>query len=220
MKKRTLLSWSSGKDSAWSLHILRQNPEIEVVGLVSTINEKFDRVAMHAVRVELLKRQAEAAELPLHLISLPYPCSNDIYESRMNEFIDSIKEDGIECMAFGDLYLEDIRAYRETRLEGTGITPLFPIWGIPTDELANTMIESGLRAHLTCVDPKKLDATFAGREYNRELINDLPDHVDPCGENGEFHSFCFAGPMFKQEVNIIPGETVERDGFIFSDLLS
>ena len=219
MKKRTLLSWSSGKDSAWSLHVLRQDPDIEVVGLVSTINEEFDRVAMHAVRVELLKRQAEAVDLPLHIIPLPNPCSNDIYESRMNDFIASIKKEGIEYMAFGDLYLEDIRAYRESRLKDTGITPLFPIWGIPTDELANTMVQSGLRAQITCVDPKKLDPAFAGREYNQSLIADLPDSVDPCGENGEFHSFCFAGPMFSQPIDITLGEIVEREGFVFSDLL-
>ena len=219
MKKRTLLSWSSGKDSAWSLHVLRQDPDIEVVGLVSTINEEFDRVAMHAVRVELLKRQAKAVGLPLHIIPLPNPCTNEIYESRMNDFIASIKNEGIEYMAFGDLYLEDIRAYRESRLKDTGITPLFPIWGIPTDELANTMVRSGLRAQITCVDPKKIDPSFAGREYNQSLINDLPDNVDPCGENGEFHSFCFAGPMFSQPVDITLGDTVEREGFVFSDLL-
>ncbi len=219
MKKRTLLSWSSGKDSAWSLHVLRQDPDIEVVGLVSTINEEFDRVAMHAVRVELLKRQAKAVGLPLHIIPLPNPCTNEIYESRMNDFIASIKNEGIEYMAFGDLYLEDIRAYRESRLKDTGITPLFPIWGIPTDELANTMVQSGLRAQITCVDPKKIDPSFAGREYNQSLINDLPDNVDPCGENGEFHSFCFAGPMFSQPVDITLGDTVEREGFVFSDLL-
>ncbi|MDH5435622.1 MAG: adenine nucleotide alpha hydrolase [Gammaproteobacteria bacterium] len=220
MKKRTLLSWSSGKDSAWSLHVLQQDPEIEVVGLVSTINEKFDRVAMHAVRVELLKRQAKAVGLPLHIISLPYPCSNEIYESRMNDFFTSIKHDEIECMAFGDLYLEDIRQYRESRMKDTGITPLFPLWGIPTDELANTMVQSGLRAQITCIDPKKLDPAFAGREYNASLIIDLPDSVDPCGENGEFHSFCFAGPMFNQPVEITVGETVEREGFVFTDLLA
>ena len=201
------------------MHILRQDPEIEVVGLVSTVNEKFDRVAMHAVRVELLKRQAEAAGLPLHIISLPHPCTNEIYESRMNEFIQKIKKDCIEYMAFGDLYLEDIRAYRESRLQGTGITPLFPLWGIPTNELAKTMVESGLRAQITCIDPKKLDPSFAGREYNQELINDLPENIDPCGENGEFHSFCFAGPMFAQPIDINVGETVERDGFVFSDLM-
>lgn len=219
MKKRTLLSWSSGKDSAWSLHVLRQDPDIEVVGLVTTINEEYERVAMHAVRLTLLKYQAEAAGLPLHIIPLPNPCSNKIYESRMNDFIASIKNDGIEYMAFGDLYLEDIRTYRESRLKDTGITPLFPIWGIPTDELANTMVQSGLRAHLTCVDPKKLDPAFAGREYNASLISDLPDSVDPCGENGEFHSFCFAGPMFSKPVDIKVGETVEREGFVFTDLM-
>ncbi|MBI3610445.1 MAG: adenine nucleotide alpha hydrolase [Nitrospirae bacterium] len=218
MRKKTLLSWSSGKDSAWALHLLRQRDDIEVVGLFTTVNAEFQRVAMHAVRLELLKRQAEAVGLPLETLNIPNPCSNLQYESVMKEFVERSRESGIACMAFGDLFLQDIRSYREAKLKDTGITPLFPLWEIPTDRLARQMISEGLRAYLTCVDPKKLPARFAGREFGPSLLDELPESVDPCGENGEFHTFAVDGPMFRAPVKVNVGEVVERDGFVFADL--
>lgn len=212
------LSWSSGKDSAWTLHRLRQDPNIEVVALVTTINEAFNRVAMHAVRQALLHAQAEAAGLPLIEVPIPYPCSNADYESRMRALLERLRGERIERMAFGDLHLTDIRAYREKQLQDTGITPLFPLWNEPTPELARSMIAGGLRAVLTCVDPKRLAAEFCGREFNAALLDALPANVDPCGENGEFHSFACAGPMFRAPIAVEIGETVERDGFVFTDL--
>jgi uncharacterized protein (TIGR00290 family) len=214
---KTLLSWSTGKDSAWALHLLKQDPSVELAGLFTTVNEAFDRVAMHAVRREILEAQAAAAGLPLHVIEIPWPCPNEAYEARMSEFVELAKEEGVEAMAFGDLFLEDIRAYREKNLQGTGITPLFPVWGLPTDKLAGDMVEAGLRAQVTCVDPKQLDASFAGRIFDASFLDDLPSGVDPCGENGEFHSCVFAGPMFSAPVPIAPGEVTERDGFVFAD---
>lgn len=220
MGKRTLLSWSSGKDSAWALHVLQQDPLVDVVGLFCTVNKAFDRVAMHGVRVTLLQQQAESADLPLYIIEIPSPCSNDEYAAAMTSFIAQAKEDHIECFAFGDLYLEDIRRYREDRLEGTGISPIFPLWGIPTTQLAGKMIAGGLRAMITCLDPQRLPRDFSGREYNHSFLADLPEGVDPCGENGEFHSFAFDGPMFERPIAVSLGETVERDGFVFTDFLS
>ncbi len=219
VKKRTLLSWSSGKDSAWALHALRQQVDIEVVGLLSTINEEFDRVAMHAVRTQLLRRQAESAGLPLRLVRLPFPCSNEVYEERMKTLIAAAPACGIAAIAFGDLFLADVRQYREKMMAGTGIAPLFPLWERPTAELAREMIAGGLRARITCIDPRCLPASLAGKEYNREFLDALPAGVDPCGEHGEFHSFAFDGPMFRRPVEFTVGETVERDGFIFTDLL-
>jgi uncharacterized protein (TIGR00290 family) len=210
-KKKLLLSWSSGKDSAWTLHVLRQRDEYEIVGLLTTVNQAFNRVAMHSTRSELLHAQAEAAGLPLTALPLPWPCSNDIYESAVAR--------GVEVVAFGDLYLEDVRAYREKQLQGTGLGPIFPLWQIPTDELANEMIAGGLRARLSCIDPKTLPRSFAGREFDSTLLGDLPVGVDPCGENGEFHTFVHSGPMFSCPIPIAPGEVVERDGFVFADLL-
>ncbi|MBW2237234.1 MAG: adenine nucleotide alpha hydrolase, partial [Deltaproteobacteria bacterium] len=195
-RRKTLLSWSSGKDSAWALHALRQDPAVELVGLLTTLNESFARVAMHAVRETLLERQAQAAGLPLWKIPLPYPCPNEAYERIMAGVIQRAQSEGVEAMAFGDLFLEDIRAYREHQLDGTGLEPLFPIWGIPTDELARTMVAAGLRAQITCVDPRQLDRSFAGRVFDAQFLADLPAGVDPCGENGEFHSFATDGPMF------------------------
>ena len=218
-RKKTLLSWSSGKDSAWSLHVLGQRPDIEVVGLMTTMNQAYQRIAIHAVRHELLQRQAAAAGLPLRLIDLPYPCSNDQYEAAMETFIAGAKHDGIECIAFGDLFLADIKEYRETRLAGTGITPLFPLWQMPTNELARQMIGEGLCAVVTCVDPQQLSAVFAGREFNEQFLADLPAHVDPCGERGEFHTFAFSGPMFRAPVEIEVGEISEREGFVYADIL-
>jgi uncharacterized protein (TIGR00290 family) len=219
MRARTLLSWSSGKDSAWSLHVMRQMPNIEVVGLLTTVNEVADRVVMHAVRSELLRAQAEAVGLPLHSVPIPWPCSNADYEAAMVGAIERAKSDRVTVMAFGDLFLQDIRTYRVEKLTGTGIDPLFPIWGIPTDRLAREMIAGGLRARLTCVDPKQLAAGFVGREFDAALLAELPRSVDPCGEQGEFHTFAHAGPMFREPINIRTGEIVERDGFVFADLL-
>jgi len=220
MKKRVLLSWSSGKDSAWALHALRQQDAFEVVGLFTTVNQAHDRVAMHAVRRELLMLQAQRAGLPLEVIEIPDPCSNEDYEVRMAAFVARCQQRKIDCFAFGDLYLEDIREYREQKLAGSGIDAIFPLWGLATDGLSQTMIDGGLRAHLTCVDPRRLDARFAGREFDRTLLDELPADVDPCGENGEFHSFVFAGPMFDGDIAVSLGEVVERDGFVFADLLS
>jgi uncharacterized protein (TIGR00290 family) len=218
LRQRVALSWSSGKDSAWTLYRLRQDPGIEVAALVTTVNAEFNRVAMHAVRQELLHAQAEAAGLPLIEVPIPYPCSNADYESRMRALIERLHGERIERMAFGDLYLTDIRAYREKQLQGTGITPLFPLWNEPTAALARSMIAGGLRAVLTCVDPKQLAPEFCGRRFDAALLDALPAGVDPCGENGEFHSFACAGPMFRAPIAVETGETVERDGFVFTDL--
>jgi uncharacterized protein (TIGR00290 family) len=220
MSERTkiLLSWSSGKDSAWSLHVLRQQQEFEVVGLITTVNEVYRRVAMHAVRVELLEAQAAAVDVPLWMIPIPSPCSNSDYESAMGAAITRARREGIDGIAFGDLFLEDIRRYREERLRETGLSPIFPIWGISTQELARKMIGDGLRARLTCVDPKQISASFVGREFDAPLLAELPTGIDPCGERGEFHTFAYDGPMFREPVRIQLGETVERDGFVFADL--
>lgn len=219
MRPRVLVSWSSGKDSAWMLRTLQQRDDIELAGLLTTVNEAFGRVAMHAVRRELLSAQADAAGLPLVEIPLPWPCSNEEYERRMSAAVATARADGVTHVAFGDLFLEDVRAYRERQMAGTGLTPLFPIWGLDTARLAHEMIASGLRARLTTVDPRILPAAFAGREFDQSLLADLPPGVDPCGERGEFHSFCYDGPMFRHPIPIESGEVVERDGFIFADLL-
>ena len=213
------MSWSSGKDSAWALHVLRQESGLEVVGLMTTVNQLYRRISIHAVRLELLQHQAEAIGLSLHIIDLPSPCANSQYEAAMEKFIAKAKEQGIECMAFGDLFLEDIREYREAKLSGTGISPLFPIWQTRTDKLAKEMISSGLRAVVTCIDPRYLDASFAGREFNEQFLEDLPATVDPCGERGEFHTFAFDGPMFRKPVPIEVGEVVRREDFVYADLL-
>jgi uncharacterized protein (TIGR00290 family) len=217
--KRVLLSWSSGKDSAWTLHVLGQQPEIEVVGLLTTLNEEFQRVAMHSTRRSVLESQAEAAGLPLWVVPLPWPCSNEIYEQRMAEACRRAVDEGVEAVAFGDLFLADVRAYREEKLKPTGLEPLFPLWKIPTHELAWTMIAGGLRARVVCVDPKKLPVTFAGREFDETFLNDLPPGTDPCAERGEFHTCVYAGPMFSAPLDLQPGEIVERDGFVFADFL-
>lgn len=219
MAARTLISWSSGKDSAWTLLRLRDDPRYELAGLVTTINRAFDRVAMHAVRVSLLEAQAAAAGLPLWKVEIPNPCSNEQYESAMGKLIEDAVADGIEFFAFGDLYLQDIRQYRERLLAPTPIRPVFPLWEEPTPTLAREMIAGGLRARITCVDPKALDPSFAGREFDQQFLEDLPPGVDPCGERGEFHTFAYAGPMFRQPIALQSGQTVERDGFFFTDLL-
>jgi uncharacterized protein (TIGR00290 family) len=216
---KTMLSWSSGKDSAWALHTMRQDSGIVVDGLFCTINQEFERVAMHAVRVALLQQQADSIGLPIQLIPIPHPCSNADYARIMGEFVARENARGVTVFAFGDLFLEDIREYREKALSETGITPIFPIWGMDTRVLATTMLDSGLRAQITCVDPSQLAPEFSGREYDADFLRDLPPGVDPCGENGEFHSFAFAGPMFGHEVKIKVGETTTRDKFVFTDLL-
>jgi uncharacterized protein (TIGR00290 family) len=218
--KRILLSWSSGKDSAWSLHVLRQRADYEVVGLLTTFNEAADRVAMHAVRRELVERQAIAVGVALWSVPLPWPCSNEQYESLMAQACDRAVAAGVEGIAFGDLFLEDVRAYREKQMKDTGLEPVFPVWGLPTAALAREMIVSGVRAKLTCVDTDKLDRLFVGREFDEALLADLPGDVDPCGERGEFHSFVYAGPMFRDALPVTVGERVARDQFVFADLIS
>jgi uncharacterized protein (TIGR00290 family) len=218
--KPILLSWSSGKDSAWSLHVLRQRGEYEVRGLLTTFNDAAGRVAMHAVRRELVERQAASAGLPLWAVPLPWPCSNEQYESLMAETCAKAVAEGIVGVAFGDLFLEDVRAYREKQLQGTGLEPIFPVWGLATRALAEEMIAAGVRAKLTCVDTTKLAQSFVGREFDRALLADLPEAVDACGERGEFHSFVYAGPMLNAALAVSVGVTVVRDQFAFADLIS
>jgi diphthamide synthase (EF-2-diphthine--ammonia ligase) len=218
-KRRVLLSWSSGKDSAWALHVLRQDPTVEVAALLTTINEAFDRVAMHAVRRPLVEGQAAAARLPLWTVSLPWPCSNAAYESCMRAAVARAVAEGFTHVAFGDLFLEDVRRYREERLSGSGLQPLFPLWARPTGALAREMLLGGLKARLSCVNPQLLDPAFASREYDAALLADLPENIDPCGERGEFHTFAYAGPMFDEPIAVVSGDVVDRDGFVFADLL-
>jgi uncharacterized protein (TIGR00290 family) len=218
-KPRALLAWSSGKDSAWTLHVLRQQAAYDVVGLVTTINSSAERVAMHAVRTELLAAQVAMTGIPLWPVPIPSPCSNAEYEAAMRAVIERARIEGVTAFAFGDLFLEDIRAYRERQLADSGLTPVFPLWLRPTDVLAREMVTSGLRAHLTCIDPKQLPARFAGRTFDLTLLSDLPPSVDPCGERGEFHTFAYAGPMFRRDLAVRTGEIVERDGFVFADVL-
>lgn len=217
-KPRALVSWSSGKDSAYVLHVLRSTEELEVVGLFTTVNHVHDRVAMHAVRREVLRAQADGTGLPLWEIDIPSPCSNEDYETAMRGLVERALADGVEVVAFGDLFLEDIRRYREDRLAGTGLRPVFPLWGTPTVELAETLLGAGVSAVLTCVDPKQLTADFCGRTWDRTLIRSLPTGVDPCGENGEFHTFVTHGPMLRAPIPVRVGPTVERDGFVFTDV--
>ncbi|MCE9582504.1 MAG: adenine nucleotide alpha hydrolase [Planctomycetes bacterium] len=218
-RPKALLSWSSGKDSAWALHALRAEGRVDVVGLFTTLNATHGRVAMHAVRERLLDMQAAAAGLPVWKVRLPWPCPNGTYEDLVAGVMARAKGEGIEAISYGDLFLEDVRAYRLERHEGTGLEALFPLWGRPTAELAREMIAGGLKAILTCVDPKRLDAAFASREFDAALLRDLPAGVDPCGEQGEFHTFAWAGPMFERAVPVTRGEIVTRDGFVFADLL-
>ncbi len=218
--KKVLLSWSSGKDAAWTLHVLRHTTGVEVAALLTTFNEAASRVAMHAVRESLVETQAAMADVPLWKVQIPSPCPNDVYEAKMRIAVARAKAAGFTHMAFGDLFLEDIRKYREDRLAGTGLEPLFPLWLKPTRALAEEMIAGGLEAVLTCVDPRHLDRSFAGRRFDASLLNDLPPSVDPCGERGEFHSFCSAGPMFAAPISVTVGDIVERDGFVFRDVMA
>lgn len=217
-KPKALISWSSGKDSAFSLHEVRRAGEFDVVGALTTVTETFERVSIHGVRQEVLRAQCEAAGLPQLIVPIPYPCPNEIYEARMGEAVANAVRDGVTHMIFGDLFLADIRAYREHKLAGTGITPVFPLWDRPTPALAQDMIASGLEAYLATVDLNKLPAEFAGRKFDAQLLADLPEGVDPCGENGEFHTCVIAGPMFSHALPVETGERVIRDGYAYCDI--
>jgi uncharacterized protein (TIGR00290 family) len=213
------MSWSSGKDSAFALHAARQDAIADIVGVLTTVNAVYDRVAMHGVRHALLDRQIDALGLPAIIVPLPSPCPNAIYEARMEEACADIKSRGVDHMVFGDLFLEDIRAYRVEKLAVAKMTPLFPLWLRDTATLARDMIASGLVAHIVCLDPRKLDKSFGGRRFDESFLRDLPPDIDPCGENGEFHTVVTAGPMFKAPIAVEIGETVERDGFVFTDVI-
>jgi len=217
--RKVVLSWSSGKDSAWTLHLLRQQPSLQVAALLTTFNSAANRVAMHAVRRALVEAQAERTGIPLWAVELPWPCSNLQYEERMRAICQRATAEGITAVAFGDLFLQDIRDYRVRQLQGTGLTPLFPVWQIPTEQLGRDMIAAGVKAKITCVDPSKLAKSFAGHEYDLRLLQALPLGVDPCGENGEFHTFVYDAPVFSGPIGVRTGEVVERDGFVFADLL-
>ena len=216
---KALIAWSSGKDSAWALRETRVTGDFEIVGALTTVTDTFHRISMHGVREELLRAQLDAAGLHPIIIHIPYPCPNDIYEGKMAEAIAAARASGVTHMVFGDLFLEDVRAYRERQLSGTGIVPVFPLWGRLTRALADDMIDAGTEAHICTVDLKKLPASFAGRRFDRVLLEALPAGIDPCGENGEFHSFVSGGPMLSRKVAVKTGETVERDGFAYTDLL-
>jgi uncharacterized protein (TIGR00290 family) len=218
-RPKALISWSSGKDSAFALHEVMQADEFEVVGALTTVTEIFERVAVHGVRQQILRAQCEAAGLPQRIVPIPYPCPNEVYEARMGEAVAQAVAAGVTYMIFGDLFLTDIRAYREQKLAGTGITPIFPLWERPTPALARAMISSGLEAYLATVDLKRLPAEFAGRRFDEQLLADLPDSVDPCGENGEFHTCVVAGPMFSHRLEVATGERVVRDGYAYCDLV-
>ncbi len=218
-RPKALIAWSSGKDSAWALHEARRAGACEIVGALTTVTETFGRVSMHGVREELLMAQLAAAALPPVLVRIPFPCPNEIYEARMAAALAEAKRSGVTCIIFGDLFLEDVRKYREDKLAGTGIAPMFPLWGRPTQALAHEMIAAGVETYLACVDLKQLPKDFAGRRLDEALIAELPEGADPCGENGEFHSFVAGGPMLSRRIPITVGETVERDGFAYADLL-
>jgi uncharacterized protein (TIGR00290 family) len=218
--KQVLLSWSSGKDSAWTLHLLRQQRDVKVAALVTTFNSAANRVAMHAVRRALVEAQAERTGIPLWTVELPWPCSNQEYEDRMLVVYQRAKLEGITAVAFGDLFLQDIRDYRLRQLEGTGLEALFPVWHTPTRDLAEEMIAAGVNAKITCVDPSKLAKSFAGRDYDLAFLQALPAGIDPCGENGEFHTFVHGSPVFSRPLEVRVGEVVERDGFVFADVVA
>ncbi len=218
-RPKALIAWSSGKDSAWALHLARLAGDYDIVGALTTVTETFGRVSIHGVREELLKAQLAAAGLPATIVRIPYPCTNDIYEERMAAAMAGAIAAGVSHVIFGDLFLRDIRAYREEKLKPVGVTPVFPVWDFPTDALARAMIDGGVEAYLATVDLKKLPASFAGRRFDHELLADLPAGVDPCGENGEFHTFAAAGPMMQGRVAVTVGERVERDGYAYADLV-
>ena len=217
---KALIAWSSGKDSAWALHEARRAGDFDIIGALTTVTDAFGRVSMHGVREDLLRAQLLAAGLPAVTVRIPYPCPNETYEREMAAAIEAAKAQGVTHIIFGDLFLQDIRVYREQKLAGSGVTPVFPLWQRPTGELARAMIDAGVEAHLAVVDLKKLPASFAGRRFDAGLLDALPAGADPCGENGEFHSFVSAGPMLSCKIPVSIGETVERDGFAFADLLA
>ncbi|MCI4337333.1 MAG: adenine nucleotide alpha hydrolase [Thermoplasmata archaeon] len=212
-----MVSWSSGKDSAYALAELLRIGDVEVVGLLTTVTQAFGRVSIHGVREELLQRQAAELRLPVHVVPIPYPCSNEEYDRRMRRATEKLRADGVEQIAFGDLFLAEVRAYRESRMREAGLTPIFPLWGRPTGSLARQIIADGWRARLVCVDPRHLLESFAGRDFDEELLRDLPSGVDPCGERGEFHTFVYGGPLFQSPIALEPGPVVSRDGFVFAD---
>jgi len=218
-RAKALISWSSGKDSAFALHEIRRAGEFDVVGALTTVTEAFDRVSIHGVRQQILQAQCQAAGLPLRVVPIPYPCPNAIYEAQMAAAVARAVSEGITHIVFGDLFLAEIRAYREQKLAGTGLTPVFPLWERPTLALAHAMIESGMEAYLATVDLKKLPAEFSGRKFDLRLLADLPDGVDPCGENGEFHTCVVAGPIFSRALAVAAGERVQRDGYVYCDLI-
>jgi uncharacterized protein (TIGR00290 family) len=220
VRKKLLVSWSSGKDSAWTLHVLRQSNEYEIVGLLTTINASFDRVAMHGVRREMVEAQAAAAGLPLWAVPLPWPCSNEQYEAAMGAACAKALDAGVEAVAFGDLFLEDVRQYRIDHMRGIGLTPIFPLWKLETRQLLRDMWAGGIRSRIVCLDPRKLAASFAGRDLDPSLLDEFPPGIDPCGENGEFHTFVYDGPMFAHAIALQNGDTVTRDGFVFTDVLA
>ncbi len=219
MRKKALVSWSSGKDSAFALHVLRQSNEYEIVGLLTTINARFDRVAMHGVRRELVEAQADAAGLPLWKVPLPWPCSNQEYEAAMSAACAQAIDAGVQAVAFGDLFLEDVRQYREDRMRGIGLAPVFPLWKRDTRRLIHDMWADGVRSRIVCLDPRKLSASFAGRDLDQQTVDEFPSGIDPCGENGEFHTFVYDGPMFAHVIPVQNGEAVTRDGFVFMDVI-
>ena len=219
-RPKAWLAWSSGKDSAWALHTVRQAGDFEIVALLTTVNSTYGRVAMHAVRESLVEMQANAVGLPLVTVPIPWPCPNALYERAMDQAMARARAEDVKHVVFGDLFLEDIRAYREKQLAACGMTPVFPVWGKDTKRLAEEMIFGGLSAYLTCVDPSKLERSFAGRRFDAELLVSLPPGVDPCGENGEFHTFANDGPMFRERIPVAVGDVVERDSFVFADLIS
>lgn len=216
---KVALSWSSGKDSAWTLHLLRQQPDIQITALITTFNTEADRVAMHAVRRALVEVQAERTGIPLWPVELPWPCSNADYEDRMRAVCERATAGGVTAVAFGDLFLQEVRDYRIRQLQGSGLEPLFPVWQIPTRQLSRDMIAAGVKAKITCVDPSRIAKSFVGREYDLSLLNSLPAGADPCGENGEFHTFIYDAPVFSHPIEVRTGEVIERDGFVFADLL-
>ncbi len=220
MRPKAIVAWSSGKDSAWALHAVRRAGAVDVVGLLTTVTHAFARVSMHAVREELLDRQAAALGLPCCKVRIPWPCPNHVYEAEMAAALAAARAAGVAQVVFGDLFLADVRAYREAKLAGTGLAPIFPLWGRDTGGLAREMLDGGLAATLTCVDPRKVDRALAGRPFDAALLAALPPDVDPCGENGEFHTFASAGPMFSGPIAVAPGEVVEREGFVFADVLA
>jgi uncharacterized protein (TIGR00290 family) len=218
LRQKALVSWSSGKDSAWALQVLRRSNEYEIVGLLTTINSNFDRVAMHGVRRELVEAQADAARLPLWKVPLPWPCSNQEYEAAMNSAYARAIDAGVDVVAFGDLFLEDVRRYREDRMRGLDLVPVFPLWKLDTRQLVKDMWACGVRSRIVCLDSRKLPASFAGRDLNQQLVSEFPPGIDPCGENGEFHTFVYDGPMFANAIPVQSGNVVTRDGFVFTDL--